>query len=52
MLLILSHFVKKNPKPCPLIGLGAKGDPYLKDLGEIDISNRCSFSIEFGKKVN
>ena len=30
-------FCKKNPKPCPLIGLGTKGDPYLKDLGEIDI---------------
>ena len=30
-------FCKKNPKPCPLIGLGTKGSPYLKDLGEIDI---------------
>ena len=30
-------FCKKNPKPCPLIGLGAKGDPKLRDLGDIDI---------------
>ena len=32
-----NSFCKKNPKPCPLIGLGTKGDPYLKNLGEIDI---------------
>ena len=30
-------FCNKNPKPCPLIGLGKKGDPSLKDLGDIDI---------------
>jgi len=30
-------FCKKNPKPCPLIGLGAKGNPQLRDLGDIDI---------------
>ena len=30
-------FCQKNPKPCPLIGFGIKGDPYLKDLGDIDI---------------
>ena len=30
-------FCKKNPKPCPLIGIGIKGDPSLKDLGDIDI---------------
>ncbi len=28
-------FCKKNPKPCPLIGLGAKGDYKLRDLGDI-----------------
>ena len=30
-------FCKKNPKPCPLIGFGNKGDPKLKNLGDIDI---------------
>ena len=30
-------FCQKNPKPCPLIGHGAKGDPKLGDLGDIDI---------------
>jgi len=30
-------FCQKNPKPCPLIGFGTKGNPYLKDLGDIDI---------------
>ena len=30
-------FCQKNPKPCPLIGLGYKGDPNLRDLGDIDI---------------
>jgi uncharacterized protein YcsI (UPF0317 family) len=30
-------FCQKNPKPCPLIGFGTKGDPSLKDLGDIDI---------------
>ena len=30
-------FCQKNPKPCPLIGLGYKGDPKLKNLGDIDI---------------
>ena len=32
-----SSFCKKNPKPCPLIGLGKKGDPSLPNLGNIDI---------------
>tara|TARA_B100001996_G_scaffold222315_1_gene170954 strand:+ start:5050 stop:5850 length:801 start_codon:yes stop_codon:yes gene_type:complete len=32
-----TSFCKKNPKPCPLIGLGVKGDPALPKLGEIDI---------------
>jgi uncharacterized protein YcsI (UPF0317 family) len=30
-------FCQRNPKPCPLIGMGAPGDPTLPDLGEIDI---------------
>jgi uncharacterized protein YcsI (UPF0317 family) len=30
-------FCKLNPKPCPLIGLGDKGDPKLENLGNIDI---------------
>ena len=30
-------FCQKNPKPCPLIGFGTKGDPLLKDLGDVDI---------------
>jgi uncharacterized protein YcsI (UPF0317 family) len=30
-------FCQKNPKPCPLIGMGAPGDPCLPDLGDIDI---------------
>lgn len=30
-------FCKRNPKPCPLVGLSAPGDPYLRELGDIDI---------------
>lgn len=30
-------FCQRNPKPCPVIGMGATGDPALPDLGEIDI---------------
>ena len=30
-------FCQKNPKPCPLIGVGAKGNPKLRNLGKIDI---------------
>ncbi len=32
-----ASFCQKNPKPCPLIGFGTKGDPSLKNLGDIDI---------------
>mgnify|MGYP001346338418 CR=1 FL=1 len=32
-----ASFCQKNPKPCPLIGFGTKGDPMIKDLGDIDI---------------
>jgi uncharacterized protein YcsI (UPF0317 family) len=30
-------FCQRNPKPCPLIAMGAPGDPSLPDLGDIDI---------------
>jgi uncharacterized protein YcsI (UPF0317 family) len=30
-------FCQRNPKPCPVIGMGATGDPSLPDLGDIDI---------------
>lgn len=30
-------FCQRNPKPCPMVGMGAPGDPSLPDLGEIDI---------------
>ena len=30
-------FCQRNPKPCPIIGMGAPGDPALPDLGDIDI---------------
>lgn len=30
-------FCQRNPRPCPLIGMGAPGDPTLPDLGDIDI---------------
>jgi uncharacterized protein YcsI (UPF0317 family) len=29
-------FCARNPKPCPLIAVGAPGDPSLPDLGDID----------------
>jgi uncharacterized protein YcsI (UPF0317 family) len=30
-------FCQRNPKPCPLIGMGSPGDPSLPSLGDIDI---------------
>lgn len=27
-------FCQRNPKPCPLIGMSAPGDPHIVDLGE------------------
>ncbi len=30
-------FCQRNPKPCPVIGISAVGDPTLPDLGDIDI---------------
>src|SRR6056297_2097893 len=30
-------FCQRNPKPCPLIGMSAVGDPTLPDLGDMDI---------------
>jgi uncharacterized protein YcsI (UPF0317 family) len=29
-------FCQRNPKPCPLIGIGLPGNPTLPDLGDID----------------
>jgi uncharacterized protein YcsI (UPF0317 family) len=37
MALDFAAFCQRNPKPCPLIGMGAPGDPSLPDLGDIDI---------------
>ncbi len=37
MALEFAAFCQRNPKPCPLIGMGAPGDPALPDLGDIDI---------------
>ena len=31
------QFCRLNPKPCPLIGTSAPGDPAVPELGEIDI---------------
>jgi uncharacterized protein YcsI (UPF0317 family) len=28
------HFCQRNPKPCPLIGVSALGDPHIATLGE------------------
>ena len=30
-------FCQRNPKPCPIIGMSAVGNPTLPDLGDIDI---------------
>lgn len=30
-------FCQRNPKPCPVVGTGAPGDPALPTLGDIDI---------------
>lgn len=30
-------FCQRNPRPCPIIGMGAPGDPIMSDLGDIDI---------------
>ena len=30
-------FCQRNPKPCPVIGMSAPGDPTLPGLGDIDI---------------
>jgi uncharacterized protein YcsI (UPF0317 family) len=30
-------FCQRNPKPCPIIGIGSPGDPSLPGLGDIDI---------------
>jgi uncharacterized protein YcsI (UPF0317 family) len=37
MALEFAAFCQRNPKPCPVIGMSAPGDPALPDLGDIDI---------------
>ena len=37
MAMEFAAFCQRNPKPCPVIGMGAPGDPSLPDLGDIDI---------------
>lgn len=37
MALDFAAFCQRNPKPCPVIGIGAVGDPVLASLGDIDI---------------
>lgn len=37
------RFCQRNPKPCPLVGVGDSGDPYLPTLGH-DIDIRCDVS--------
>lgn len=31
------EFCKRNPKPCPLVGLSRRGDPMMPPLGDINI---------------
>ena len=35
-------FCQRNPKPCPVIGMSAVGDPTLPDLGDLDIRTDLS----------
>ncbi len=46
-------FCQRNPKPCPLIGIGVAGDPKLPQLGDIDIRTDlpCYRVFESGKLV-
>src|ERR1044071_1954768 len=37
MAMEFAAFCQRNPKPCPVIGIGAPGDRSLPDLGDIDI---------------
>ena len=30
-------FCQRNPKPCPVVGMSAAGDPTIPDLGDLDI---------------
>jgi uncharacterized protein YcsI (UPF0317 family) len=47
-------FCQRNPKPCPVIGMGAPGDPALPDLGDIDIRTDvpCYRVFKDGKLVD
>ena len=31
------EFCLQNPQPCPLVGVSGRGDPMMRDLGDIDI---------------
>ncbi len=31
------EFCLANPQPCPLVGVSGRGDPMMRDLGDIDI---------------
>jgi uncharacterized protein YcsI (UPF0317 family) len=45
-------FCQRNPKPCPLIGMGSPGDPTLPDLGDIDIrTDLPRYSVFKGGKL-
>ncbi|MCV2866301.1 putative hydro-lyase [Defluviimonas sp. WL0075] len=37
------NYCLANPRPCPLVGLGDAGDPYLRDLGD-DLDIRTDVS--------
>lgn len=47
-------FCQRNPKPCPIIGIGAAGDPTLPDLGDIDVRTDvpCYRVFENGRLVD
>jgi len=54
MALEFAAFCQRNPKPCPLIGMGSPGDPSLPGLGDIDIRNDvpCYRVFRDGKLVD
>lgn len=40
------EFCLQNPQPCPLVGVSKRGDPMMRDLGDIDIrSDIPSYNI-------
>lgn len=54
MALEFAAFCQRNPKPCPVIGMGAPGDPSLPGLGDIDIRTDvpCYRVFKNGKLVD